>query len=513
MAFPFLSLPLELQRETIGRLINHADLRALCLVSKDIEAIAAPLLFHDIALNQYRGCISCSFGHRKLIPRERLTPMIEAISKSKNLCYVRTLSTPILEDQDAIDAMGMLLFKLKPNSLRRFDFLPVHQTRFPNTNHMEYILAHQRKIQNLTLPSHLKDQACKQRLRTAISQSSLKDTITDLELYGEDGVNSDSRLNYWLLDQLDLTRLRRMTLDGNSRDPGLLTRLNLLFSHRVLVGLTHLNVNLWFEEVSIVLQNCPSLEHLTITNSASRLRFEIPGKQRLSSIHFNAKWLEDLVKILNRSRDLKSLVIRNLQDKELRNTELAVAIGGHKESLQFLDFETCEAAVTHIDNQKADLAGYIENIKRCYRLFLLAIPVFEPETFLEDCKSMVEALPCLVALVIYDYSKELTTYPHENYLETVALLANRLMAGIPASSKFLLLCFAFSRDTRPLHNDSQCRCFARRGREALFGEAPSNVAAEEMAVRVKPDQARQLFCKSEAMRNWAFQDLSAPSIY
>lgn len=204
MAFPFLSLPLELQRETIGHLINHADLRALCLVSKYIEAIAAPLLFHDIALNQYRGCITCSFGHRQPIPRVRLTPIIRAISKSKNLCYVRALSTPILEDQDAIDAMEMLLFKLKPNSLRGFDFLPVHQTRFPNTNHMEYILAHQRKIQNLTLPSHLKDQACKQRLRRAISQSSLKDTITDLELYGEDGVNSDSRLNYWLLDQREI---------------------------------------------------------------------------------------------------------------------------------------------------------------------------------------------------------------------------------------------------------------------------------------------------------------------
>lgn len=99
-------------------------------------------------------------------------------------------------------AMEMLLFKLQPNSLRRFDFLPVH-TKFPNT-------AHQRKIQNLIPPSHLKDQACKQRLRRAISQSSLRD------LYGEDGVNSDFRLDYWLLDHLDLTRLRRMTLDGNS---------------------------------------------------------------------------------------------------------------------------------------------------------------------------------------------------------------------------------------------------------------------------------------------------------
>lgn len=162
---------------------------------------------------------------------------------------------------------------------------------------------------------------------------------------------------------------------------------------------------------------------MTVTNSVSRLRFEILAKQRLSSIHFEAKWLEDLVNILNQSQGLKSLVVRNLQDKELRNTELAVAIGRHKESLQFLDFKTCEAAVTHIHDQTADLAGYIEKIKRCHSLFLLAISVFEPETFLEDCKSMVEALPCLVALVIYDYSKELTVYPHENNLDTVALLA------------------------------------------------------------------------------------------
>lgn len=114
----------------------------------------------------------------------------------------------------------------------------------------------------------------------------------------------------------------------------------------------------------------------------------------------------------------------------------------------------------------ADLAGYIEIIKRCHRLFLLAIPVFEPETFLEDCKIMVEALPCLVALVIYDYSEELTVYPHENNLDTAALLATRLMAGIPVSSRFLLLCFSFSRVTRLLRNDSQCRCFAHWGREA-----------------------------------------------
>lgn len=88
---PVLLLPLELQRETIGHLINHADFRALSLVSKHIEAIAASLLFHGIALNQYRGCIFCSFGHRKLTPLGSLTPMIKAISKSKNLCYVRTL--------------------------------------------------------------------------------------------------------------------------------------------------------------------------------------------------------------------------------------------------------------------------------------------------------------------------------------------------------------------------------------------------------------------------------------
>lgn len=162
------------------------------------------------------------------------------------------------------------------------------------------------------------------------------------------------------------------------------------------------------------------------------------------------------------------MVIQILNAKELRNTEPAVPIGGHKESLQFLDFETCETAVTHIYNQKADLAGYIENIKRCHRIFLLAHPVFEPEILLKDCKIMVEALPCLVALVIYDYSKELTVCPRENNPDTEALLANRLMAGIPVTSGFLLLWIPFSRVTRLLHNDSQCRCFARWGREAPF---------------------------------------------
>lgn len=56
------------------------------------------------------------------------------------------------------------------------------------------------------------------------------------------------------------------------------------------------------------------------------------------------------------------------------------------------------------------------------------------------------------------------------------------MADIPASSKLLLLCFAFSRDTKLLHKESQCQCYAPRGREALFGEAPSSVTAEEMGI-------------------------------
>ena len=378
--------------------------------------------------------------------------------------------------------MEILLFKIKTIPLRRFDFLPGNLTKFPTTSHMEYILTHQRKIQNLTLPHHLKNQGCKQRLRKAISQSSLRDTITDLELHSEGGdfrLNSGS-LNYWLLE---LTRLRRITLDGTWRDSGLLTRLNLFFSHRILVGLTHLNLNLWWEQVPIVLQNCPSLEHLTFTNSFSRLLFETPGKQRLLSLHFSATWLEDLVNNLTQSRGLKSLIVRNLHVKGVCQTEgLAAAISGHRESLQFLDFEFYDITVPQIDNQKTTLACYVENKKRCDRLSLLAIPVFKPDTFLEDCKSLVKVLPCLVALVIYDYSRELTVCPHENNLDTVALLANRVMAEIPASSKFLLLCFAFSKDTRPLHNNSQCRCFARRGREALFGVAPNSVAAEEMAV-------------------------------
>lgn len=513
MAFQFLSLPLELQRDTLGHLVNHADLRALFLVSKHIEAIVAPLLFHDLALNQYRGCLSCSFGPCKLIPQGRLTAMIKAISKSKNLCYVRTLSIPIMEEQDAADAMEILLFKFQKASLKRFDYLPQKPTKFPNTNHMEYILTHQRIIQNLTLPRHLENQACRQRLRKAISKSSLWDTITDVEIFSEVNVDSNSRLNYWLLDHLDLKRLRRMSLDGTWRDSGLLTRLNLLFLECVLVGLTQLNLNVWWEQ-AIVLQNCPSLEHLIFTNSGSRLRFETPDKQRLSSLHFHSIWLEDLVNILTQSRGLKSLIVRNLQARELCRTEhLAAAIGMHKESLQFLDFELCEVAVPKFINQKATLACYVENITSCDRLSFLAIPVFKPDTFLEDCKSLIEVLPCLVSLVIYDYAHELTLCPHENNLDTIANLANRVMAGIPASSKFLLLCFTFSNNTRPLHNDSQSRCFARRGREALFGVSPNSVAVEEMAVRVRPDQARQLFCESEAMRHWALQDLSAPRIY
>lgn len=49
--FPFLSLAVDLQYHISGRLVSSADLKAVCLVSKHVAAMAAPFLYlHHLIL-------------------------------------------------------------------------------------------------------------------------------------------------------------------------------------------------------------------------------------------------------------------------------------------------------------------------------------------------------------------------------------------------------------------------------------------------------------------------------
>lgn len=61
---PFLSLAVDLQRDIIGRLVSSADLKAVCLASKHVAAMAAPFPHHDLVLAAYPayvGRLTASF--------------------------------------------------------------------------------------------------------------------------------------------------------------------------------------------------------------------------------------------------------------------------------------------------------------------------------------------------------------------------------------------------------------------------------------------------------------------
>lgn len=107
MVSHFLWLPVELQCEIIGRLLGSEDLKAVCLVSKHVAAIAAPFLYHDIVLDGNTA------------PIGRLTTIIKSLSESKNLGFARTLTIRNVV-QDSVDAMDFLLPQLGEDCLKRF---------------------------------------------------------------------------------------------------------------------------------------------------------------------------------------------------------------------------------------------------------------------------------------------------------------------------------------------------------------------------------------------------------
>lgn len=99
MVSPFLWLAVELQCDIIGRLLGSEDLKAVCLVSKHVAAIAAPFLYNDIVLDGNTA------------PIGRLTTIIKSLSESKNLGFARTLTIRNVV-QDSVDAMDLLLPQL-----------------------------------------------------------------------------------------------------------------------------------------------------------------------------------------------------------------------------------------------------------------------------------------------------------------------------------------------------------------------------------------------------------------
>lgn len=107
MVPPFLSLAVELQCDIIGRLLGSEDLKAVCLVSKHVAAIAAPFLYHDIVLDGDTA------------PIGRLTTIIKSLSESRNLGFARTLTIRNVV-QDSVDAMDLLLPQLGEDCLKRF---------------------------------------------------------------------------------------------------------------------------------------------------------------------------------------------------------------------------------------------------------------------------------------------------------------------------------------------------------------------------------------------------------
>lgn len=142
--------------------------------------------------------------------------MIKSLSESQNLGFVRTLTTcdVVLE---AVDAMDLLLPKLREDSLQRFEYTTCHSYEvsreqwFPTSKQIEHIWAHQRKIQNLSFPCFHTDEGWMEFLGKCASQAILLDSVTEFHLFGTDEMSLSLQSP---LDHIDTARLRRLSIEG-----------------------------------------------------------------------------------------------------------------------------------------------------------------------------------------------------------------------------------------------------------------------------------------------------------
>ncbi|MCJ1346565.1 hypothetical protein MMC31_004783 [Peltigera leucophlebia] len=370
-AFPFLSLPVELQAEVVNYFSRYFDLKTLRLVSLHVSDIVTPRLYHKVDLRNEMFC------NRPLVQRIK-----SLLIRPVNLRFVRILKTPMLGSEET-QLMDRLLPLLRQDSLTEFRFWTVSADHFPTALQMRFMLTNQKNIQYAKIYSHMVPVLDEVLREHESSQVAMLKSVTELDITDSayQWVENIQSMICWPLKNLDLRILRRMRIDGLFVDDHFLSTLNTLFARGSFVNLSIL----FFEYINLkeklTLTNLPSLKTLVLHVGGphgTSLPLILADDIRLSSFEgWTYKEIEKLTVFLTQTRDLEYLSIENCKTITATGRtqkDLASAIMRHQETLRLLNHKEDLALETELDAWMWDF-HIVKAIKSCKKLVNLSFPL------------------------------------------------------------------------------------------------------------------------------------------
>lgn len=401
--FRFLGLPVEIRCEVVNHINRPSDIKALCLVSKEICDIATPRLYHRVDLYPESDPKILEEGEVKMLAR-----VISLLSATSNLRFIRILNTGRFGESTtaAIDA---LLPQLQENALTEFNFSDDKTNFFPTSRQLRLLWSRQKNIQNVQLTTDHIPYPIDPFNETQEAPIYLPKSVTRLGL-----TNKNWRFSPYgdamlvPLISTDMVPLRCLTLNGPLTSK-VVYRLNLLFASRSLSNLTDLHLEQATFQETLELSNLASLDLLSFGGGRNSYNYNIESKglvvpadfplRKLVWIGGNPVYPTTLETVLTRVISLEYLEIESFVafDRTTRARKaLAEAIQMHKATLKTLVIdELMLTEASAYDRQ------FLRRILMCKQLEVLSLPL-PPDKPVAYYMKIIASLPCLEEFKIYD---------------------------------------------------------------------------------------------------------------
>lgn len=348
MTISFLKLPVEVQVEVVNNISLYSDLKALCLVSKELFDLATPRIYHkvDLKIESIRNQPAFSDEEED---RRMLSRIHSLLLRPANLWFVKVFKTGWI-GRESTTLMDELLPLLPKDSLLKFSYSTDSDSRFPTPQQIEFLWGRQRRLKNLKLCSHMVSGLEKFLQKRTPSENALLKSFTKLSIgnFKDDFSTTPDEL-CWPLKNLDLCLLQNLSLNGFGDCRHGFPAVMDLFAGQTFVNLA----KLIFEGVNfgktVTFTNVPKLKSLVIVDCENDLAdangdygvalpFEFPDNLELQSLEY---WdhgeAEPLTHLVAQVRGLKKLVIGVLGPVRIDDqgkTDLSNAVRLHTDTLR-----------------------------------------------------------------------------------------------------------------------------------------------------------------------------------
>lgn len=402
--FPFLKLPVEIRCEVVNQLSRPSEIKALCLVSKEIYDIATPRLYNTVDLYPKSERKNQEGEEVKMLARVN-----SLLSATSNLRFIRILNTGRF-GESTTEAIDALLFQLQENALTEFNFSDDRTNLFPTSRQLRLLWSRQKNLQNIQLTTDHIPYPIDPFNEAQEPPIYLLKSVTRLRLTN----------NYWKfspygdtmlvpLKFTDTFRLRCLTLNGPLTSK-VVKRLNHLFASRSLINLTDLHLERALFQETLELSNLASLDLLSFGGGRSFSNYNVKSKKLVLPADFPLRklvWIGPnpvypttaLETVLTRVIRLEHLEIESFVgfDRTTRNRKaLAEAIQMHKATLKTLILD--ELMLTEASAYERQ---FLRRIWMCKQLKVLSLPL-PPDKPVAYYMEIIASLPCLEEFTIYD---------------------------------------------------------------------------------------------------------------